>query len=190
MWQEFSLFCYSDGFVTWIGPNIHWLLVVTGVMHEADDAYSIRSTWSCYWLDQFLTLALSTLILSVFYISLDLSTIYFTHFGGCWASFLCDCHSILECCVVFSGVKLSIRSFNLFIIIIIIILKMRPSWQTLSNAFEMSRKTALVSRDGYSWKAVWMLWVIYKSWLIVESRAPGRKPDWFGVISWLSVRCS
>ena len=24
---------------------------VTGVMHEADDAYSIRSTWSCYWLD-------------------------------------------------------------------------------------------------------------------------------------------
>ena len=25
-------------------------------MHEADDAYSIRSTWSCYWLDQFLTL--------------------------------------------------------------------------------------------------------------------------------------
>ena len=26
---------------------------------------------------------------------------------------MCDCHSILECCVVFSGVKLSIRSFNL-----------------------------------------------------------------------------
>ena len=44
-------------------------------MHEADDAYSIRSTWSCYWLDQFLTLALNTLILSIFYISLDLSTI-------------------------------------------------------------------------------------------------------------------
>ena len=28
---------------------------------------------------------------------------------------MCDCHSILECCVVFSGVKLSIRSFNLFV---------------------------------------------------------------------------
>ena len=28
---------------------------------------------------------------------------------------MCDCHSILECCVVFSGVKLSIRSFNLFL---------------------------------------------------------------------------
>ena len=34
-----------------------------GVMHEA---YSIRSTWSYYWLDQFLTLALSTWILSIF----------------------------------------------------------------------------------------------------------------------------
>ena len=86
-------------------------------MHEADDAYSIRSTWSCYWLDQFLTLALSTLILLVFYISLDLSTIYFTHFGGCLASFVCDCHSILECCVVFSGVKLSIRLFNLLLLL-------------------------------------------------------------------------
>ena len=41
------------------------------------------SHWSCYWLDQFLTLALSTLVLSTFCISLDLSTIYFTHFSGC-----------------------------------------------------------------------------------------------------------
>ena len=35
-------------------------------MHEKDDAYSIRSTWSCFWLDQFLTLALNTWILSKF----------------------------------------------------------------------------------------------------------------------------
>ena len=70
-------------------------------MYEADDAYSIRSTWYCYWLDQFLTLALYTLILSIFFISLDLSTIYFAHFSGCWASFLCSCHSILECCIMF-----------------------------------------------------------------------------------------
>ena len=28
---------------------------------------------------------------------------------------MCNCHSILECCVMFSGAKLSIRSFNLFI---------------------------------------------------------------------------
>ena len=30
-------------------------------MHEADDAYSIQSTWSRYWLDQFFTLPLNTL---------------------------------------------------------------------------------------------------------------------------------
>ena len=28
---------------------------------------------------------------------------------------MCNCHSILEYCVMFSGVKLSIRSFDLFI---------------------------------------------------------------------------
>ena len=104
----------SLGFVTWICLNLNWLLAVTGVMHEADDAYSIWSTWSCYWLDQFLTLALNILILSIFYISVDLSTNYFAHFSGCWASFVCSCHSILECCVMFSGVKLSIRSFVLY----------------------------------------------------------------------------
>ena len=54
------------------------------------------------------------LILSIFYISMDLSINYFAHFSGCWASFVCSCHSILECCVMFSGVKLSIRSFVLF----------------------------------------------------------------------------
>ena len=89
------------------------MLAVTGFMHEADDAYSIWSIWSCYWLDQFLTLALNTLILSNFYILLDLSTIYFAHFSGCWASFVCSCHSILECCVMFSGVKMSMGSFVL-----------------------------------------------------------------------------
>ena len=83
-------------------------------MHETDDAYSMQSTWSCYWLDQFLTLALNILILSIFYISMDLSTNYFAHFSGCSAFFVCSCHSNLECCVTFSGVKLSIRSFVLF----------------------------------------------------------------------------
>ena len=75
---------------------------------------SIRSSWQCYRLDQFLTLALNTLILSIFYISLDLSTIYFAHFSECWASFVCNCHSILECCIMFPGVKLSMGSFVLF----------------------------------------------------------------------------
>ena len=58
------------------------------------------------------------LILSIFYISMDLSTNYFAGFVGCWASFVCGCHSILECCVTFSGVKLSIRSFVLFLLVI------------------------------------------------------------------------
>ena len=44
MKQEFSLYfvIYMDlslGFVTWICLNLKWLLAVTGVMHEADDAY-------------------------------------------------------------------------------------------------------------------------------------------------------
>ena len=29
---------------------------------------------------------------------------------------MCSCHSILECCVTFSGVKLSIRSFVLYLL--------------------------------------------------------------------------
>ena len=106
MKQEFSPYfvIYMDlllGFVTWICLNLNWLLAVTGVMHEADDAYSIRSTWSCYWLDQFLTLALNILILSIFYISMDLSTNYFAHFSGCWASFVCSCHYPRMLCYVF-----------------------------------------------------------------------------------------
>ena len=86
-------------------------------MHEAEDAYSIRSTWSCYWLDQFLTLAPNILILPIFYLSMVLSTNYFARFSGCLASFVCSCHSILECCVTFSGVKLSIRSFVLLLLL-------------------------------------------------------------------------
>ena len=42
------------------------LLAVTGVMYEANETYSIQSTWSCYWLDQFLKLALNAWILSKF----------------------------------------------------------------------------------------------------------------------------
>ena len=76
-------FCYLHGFVAWICLNLNCFLAVMGVIHEADDTYSIQRTWSCYWLDQFLILALNTLILSIFYISLDLSTIYFAHFSGC-----------------------------------------------------------------------------------------------------------
>ena len=85
-------------------------------MHEADDAYSIRSTWSCYWLDQFLTLALNILILSIFFFTFQwicLPIILLILVGVELP--LRVVVTILECCVTFSGVKLSIRSFVLFI---------------------------------------------------------------------------
>ena len=76
MKQEFSPYfvIYMDlslGFVTWICHlDLSKLKLIVSsdgcVMHEADDAYSIQSTWSCYWLDQFLTLALNILIFSIF----------------------------------------------------------------------------------------------------------------------------
>ena len=66
IWQDFGhLFTFyidlSLGF-----DNTYLSASCDGVMHEADDAYSIRSTWSCYWLDQFLILALDVWILSKF----------------------------------------------------------------------------------------------------------------------------
>ena len=117
--------CHLDlslGFVTWICLNLNWLLAVTGVMHEADDAYSIQSTWSCYWLDQFLTLALNILIclpimlLISVGVELPLRVVV----------------TILECCVTFSGVKLSIRSFVLFLHILLSSQKYKES-RTLSS---------------------------------------------------------
>ena len=47
----------------------------------------------------------------IFNISLDLSTVHFAHFSGCCASFVYSCLPLLECYNLFSGVKLSIRSF-------------------------------------------------------------------------------
>ena len=113
----FTWICRLDlslGFVTWICLNLNWLLAVTGVMHEADDAYLIQSTWSCYWLDQFLTLALNILILSIFYISMVMCTNYFAHSSGCWASFVCSCHSRdprMLCRVFWSQVEYKIVCF-------------------------------------------------------------------------------
>ena len=54
------------GFVTWIFWYFIWMLVVMDVIHEANDAYSIQGTWSCYWPDQFRTLAFNTWISSKF----------------------------------------------------------------------------------------------------------------------------
>ena len=51
--------------------------------------------------------------MSMFYISVDLSTIYFIILVAGELP-LCAIVTIIEYCVMFSGVKLSIRSFNLF----------------------------------------------------------------------------
>ena len=82
-------------------------------MHEADDAYSIRSTGSCYWLDQFLTLALNTFFLSLFTFHWICLPFILLILVGVEIP-LCSCHSVPEFCLMFSGVKLNIRSFVLF----------------------------------------------------------------------------
>ena len=61
---------------------------------------------------QFLTLALKTLILSIFYISLDCLQFILLFLVGVELPL---CVIVTQCCVMFSGVKLNIRSFNLFV---------------------------------------------------------------------------
>ena len=71
VYKDFSLICrYFNCF-----------LAVTGVTHEADDAYLIKRTCSCYWLDD--TRIHYMDCVEVFNNSLDLSAIYFAHFSGC-----------------------------------------------------------------------------------------------------------
>ena len=93
------------------------MLVVTGVMHEADNAYSIWSTWLCYRLVRFLITA---------YILKKLLQIlsHFTDFTGyvlfIITSFLAGVESTDQCLLnskvlsCFSGVIMSVRSFFLF----------------------------------------------------------------------------
>ena len=65
-------------------------------------------------------------------------------------------------------------------------LKMIPSCDTLSSAFEISRKTLQTSRP--SSKEIYISWVIDSSWLMQES--PGLKPDWLEEISLFSTKNS
>ena len=60
---------------------------------------------------------------------------------------------------------------------------MIPSCQTLSNAFDISKKTPLTSTVGFSSKAVWISWIIDNNWAIHES--PGGKAHWESVKSLL-----
>ena len=45
---------FNTDFVTWIVTFYQLMLVAMDVMHEADNTYSVQSTWLCYWLVQFL----------------------------------------------------------------------------------------------------------------------------------------
>ena len=47
---------------------------------------------------------------------------------------MCNCHSILECCVMFSGVKLSIRSFVLLFEIKIKMVDLLPWRQQITDS--------------------------------------------------------
>ena len=58
-------------------------------------------------------------------------------------------------------------------------LKVRPSSQTLSNPFDMSRKTLLTSNPSSN--DLYISSVIAKSWFMQES--PGLNTDWLGEIS-------
>ena len=83
-WFYFSsgkiLFIILHVFVTWI-----WLLAVRDVMHETDYAFSIQSTWLCYWLDQFLSLQYDTWILSKFSMSYWIWKLGQIHDLGSWS---------------------------------------------------------------------------------------------------------
>ena len=102
------IFYILHRFVTRICQYLYLISSCDGVMHESDDACSIRSTWSCYWLDQFLTLALHASILSTF------STLYWICLPFVFLILvgvelpLCILTTLIpECCDLFSGVGLS-----------------------------------------------------------------------------------
>ena len=51
-----------------------------GVVHEADDAYSIQSTWSCYLAGLISHTSIQCMdFVEIFNVSLDMSTINFAH---------------------------------------------------------------------------------------------------------------
>ena len=112
----YSLNFITD-FVTWIVTFYQLMLVVTGVMHEADNAYSIRSTWLCYPLVRF---PITAYICDNYYrfcrtlLIYWISCFHFTSFlAGVESGGQCLLNSkVLSC---FSGVIMSIRSFFLFL---------------------------------------------------------------------------
>ena len=67
---------------------------------------------------------------------------------------------------------------------VLLSLKRKLLSQTLSYAFDKTKKTDLTSRDGLQSKASNMICEIASSWLMHES--DGRNPDWFEFSSFSS----
>ena len=68
---------------------------------------------------------------------------------------MCSCHSILECCVTFSGVKLSIRSFVLFQLVIFMFVKMlllnKQVYTNSSNQVKMVINAKQMTNMSLNW---------------------------------------
>ena len=54
---------------------------------------------------------------------------------------------------------------------------MSPSCHALSKAFEISKKTALISREGLQSNILYIVRTMERSWYLLESC--GWKPDWY-----------
>ena len=70
----------------------------------------------------------------------------------------------------------SIRWRRLPLVPLFFSLYRRPSFQTLSNAFDKSKKTPQTSNDGFTSNALKTLWVIQINWL--TQALFGLKPGW------------
>ena len=105
----FTFFIFNTDFVTFY----QLMLVVAGVMHEADNAYSIRNTWLCYRPARFLItrqqhLLIVTADLSHFTDLLGMSFSLLLHFLPVLSLETNVC-SILKFYPAVSGVIMSIR---------------------------------------------------------------------------------
>ena len=83
---------------------------------------------------------------------------------------MCSCHSILECCVTFSGVKLSIRSFVLFSIPILYDLVFKPFLGRVALSLFISILYGLVFKPflgrGTIWSSISILYgLVFKLFL-------------------------
>ena len=81
------------------------LYLIANCMHEADDAYSSRSMWSCYWLDQFLT--------SIQY--MDFVEIFNVHWICLLSTLLILVGVKLPLCIVITAVTLSQNALACFL---------------------------------------------------------------------------